>query len=151
MNTKVSGSPYVQEGQFIFFQLSIWSLDLSHIIFNMTTTCTCSLQSLTPELPDVHVGLLLVPEERVEEGVDEVGVRHLVGALEQRVEELHDLLAPPVRHFADLLPAQTESGPAQTATRNVASGIRTHSKLSLSIEDISEDGAIARFSLIKVL
>ena len=67
----------------------------------------------------MDVCLLLVPEQRVEEGVDEVGVRHLVGALEQRVEELHDLLALPVCHLADLLSAQAESGAAQAATRNI--------------------------------
>ena len=73
---------------------------------------------ITPELPDVDVGLLLVPEQRVEEGVDEVGVRHLLGALEQRVQELHDLLAPPRRNLADLLPPQAEAGAAQAANQS---------------------------------
>ena len=65
----------------------------------------------------MDVGLLLVPEQRVEEGVDEVGVRNLVGALEQRTQELHDLLRAPVRYLADLLPPQTESGAAQAARK----------------------------------
>ncbi len=85
----------------------------------------------------MYAGLLLVPQERVEEGVDQLGAGHgLVAMLrqmethifkkifikifklwtypEERLQEPGDVLLPPLRHLPDLLPPQVdEAGLAQ--------------------------------------
>jgi len=79
---------------------------------------TSRSQSLTLQFAHVHVRLLLIAEQRVEEGVDQVAVRHGVRAAgEERVEEEGDVVLAPLRHLLDLLPAQAvqHAGLAQAA------------------------------------
>ena len=63
----------------------------------------------------MKVGLLLVPQQGVEERVHEVGVGDgLLVGLEDGLDEESDLVLPPLRHLADLLSPPRKTVFAQT-------------------------------------
>ena len=59
------------------------------------------------ELSNVNVCLFLVPQQRMEERINEVWMSHRILAAEQWVQEQGDVVFPPLSNFPNLLTPQT--------------------------------------------
>ena len=51
----------------------------------------------------MNVCLLLVPEERVEEGVHQIAVSQGVGAVKEHFQEVRNVVLPPLRNLPNFL------------------------------------------------